>query len=235
MSSPANSPASETGARPRANALAISTPVSGSGSGADRPLGALPVQAMLTPALVDSLRRQASRWRGMDRREHKLAHADVDLFARAWREWEYEKLARWPTIPELAQLLDRLAVGLGLALPSSETLAAYFDELALVPTTLLQAGLSHLLRSYKYPRFPPIAEILSSVDAAAPELLRDLRAADAYCWKVELFLIDQLPPSVYQRELASWSNWRRSVRALSAVAGPFAPPLPESRTSSRSR
>lgn len=239
MRSQRSFPDSETGAKPRASALIPSTPASASGSVAlatARPIGVLPVQAMLTQEQRDSLRRQASQWKGMDEAEHRLAHRPVDLLARAWRQEEYDKLNVFPSLEELAQLLDKLAVALHMALPSSETLAVYFEELARIPTPLLQAGLSHLLRSYKYARFPPIAEILTSIDEAAVPLVRDLRLASALCWKVERFLIAQLPHTQRERERQRWMTWTtRFERPLSAVAGPFAPPSPENRTASRSR
>ena len=231
---------SAIGVQQRANVPSISTRGSGSGSVArsicPAPLGALPAQATLTPVLVDSLRRQALQWSGMDAERHRAAFREVDLFARAWRESEYDKLAHWPTVTELAQLLDRLAVALNMALPSSETLSVYFDELRIVPTPLLTAGLSHLLRGYKYARFPPIAEILEAADEAARPLLADLHAANAYCWKVERFMIDRFPHTQRQRAWDDWQKWRvSSERPLRSVAGPFSPPPRENRTSSRSR
>lgn len=240
MMSQRNSLDSETGALPKGSALIVSMPASDCGydahATATAPLGVLPVQATLTQEQRDSLRRQVLHWKGMDEDDHRRAHAPIDLMARAWREEEYRKLAIFPTPAQLAELLDKLAVALHMALPSAETLAVYFEELGRIPLPLLQAGLSHLMRSYKYARFPPIAELLASIDEAAVPLVRDLRLASALCWKVERFLIAQLPSTQRERERHRWLAWtNRFERPLSVVAGPFAPPSPESRTASRSR
>lgn len=235
MSLIASCPDSETGAKPRANVPSISTHASASGyANPPTPLGVLPVRAALTNEHVDSLKRQASRWKGMDPLVQDEVYREVDHLARAWRESEYDKLAVWPTVQELARLLDHMAIALNLALPSAETLSVYIKELSAVPLPLLDAGLTRLLRGYKWQRFPPLAEILSAVDEAGEPLLRDLRVAHAYCWKVEMHMLDKLPLTQRQREGERYRRWRATAeRSLSAVAGPFAPPSRESRTPSR--
>ncbi len=79
-----------------------------------------------------------------------------------------------PTTHEvIGNILGALSTGLGVEAPTVEAMRHfYMPELSKYPKDIIEEAAKEILRSYVYPRFPPIAEFCKRADEMLSERLK---------------------------------------------------------------
>ena len=77
----------------------------------------------------------------------------------------YEKSLEPTNEQVIGNILGALSTGLGVELPSIEAMRHFYGpELSRYPKDIIEDAAKEILRSYVYPRFPPIAEFCKRAD-----------------------------------------------------------------------